>query len=402
VNASEIDRAREVLEAAVPAAEALEDPAPLAAILAVLARAYMRVGNAIPALAAVDRALAIAERLNLEPVLAEGLVNKGSSLNLLGRRHEALALHAAALEMARRLGDRNLELRIRNNYSTGLSDDDPLAAIEILAEGVAIAREIGDRNIYYFQLAQLAISQMEMGTNWDENLAEIRAAAETAAIRTDRQRLVLFAGILELPKGGDPEAFLRELQPLIGDHPDVEELFVLGMARAEAALRRRDHGGAYRFAKEAFELQYQVPDVPAELALRAAMRARDPALVRGAAAMLATLATSGVMTRMRQQQGVAALAVVDGRTAEAIDGFASAQRGLLPKGAKYLAALMAIDAVYLLPDEPSLRAAAEAFRPLLTSLGATDDLAILDEALALGSAASVRAESRTDVEAPLG
>ena len=54
IDASELDRAKATLEAIVPAAEELDDPSALAAALANLTRACMRLAETGPAIEAAD------------------------------------------------------------------------------------------------------------------------------------------------------------------------------------------------------------------------------------------------------------------------------------------------------------------------------------------------------------
>ena len=100
IEAGELNRAADVLERALTEAESIADEATLAGILVNLARVHMRQGHSEDSIAAADRALAIAERLDLDAVVAEALTIKGASLNQLGRRREAIALQSAALDMA--------------------------------------------------------------------------------------------------------------------------------------------------------------------------------------------------------------------------------------------------------------------------------------------------------------
>ena len=135
IDGGEVPRATQVLEAAVPEAEALGDEPSSRRRLRNLSRARMRAGAADQAVEAADRALAIAERLNLDAVVAEAFVNKGSALNILGRRREAIALQSAALDMAKTAGDRSFEMRVRNNLASAISDDDPAGATQDAAGG---------------------------------------------------------------------------------------------------------------------------------------------------------------------------------------------------------------------------------------------------------------------------
>jgi len=382
--ASELDRAREVLEAGLAEAEVLDDKSPLAAILANLARVYMRVADTDRAIAAADRALALAERLNLEPVIAEALNNKAAALSIAGRRRESSALHAMALSLARKLGERSLELRIRNNRASVMADDDPAGSARMLVESAAIARDIGDRWIYYFQLSQAAAAHIEMGRDWDEYLVAMKDAYETSALRNDRIRLRIFIGLMESARGERLDAFHREIEDLADGQAGVEARFALFMVRAEVELRRGAHDAAYQRAIEAFDLQYQEPAVATEVALRAAMRGQNLDGIRRAAGLVAELQRSGVMTEVRRQQARAALAAIDGRTDAAVADFTAVQARLASLEQAYLAALMAIDAIALLPDAATLRELAERSRSLLEDLRASADIAELDRALASG------------------
>ncbi len=120
LDTSEVTRARQVLEEALPEAESVGDEPALADTLANLSRVYMRGGEPERAVPLADRALAIAERLNLDAVVAEAFVNKGSALSQLGRRREAIALQEMALDMAIQGSDRNFEMRTRNNLAAAI------------------------------------------------------------------------------------------------------------------------------------------------------------------------------------------------------------------------------------------------------------------------------------------
>ena len=163
IEAGEIQRATEVLEATLAEAEALGDEPVLALALANLARAHMRAAAGRRAVELADRALDIAELLNLEPIIAEAFVNKGAALSILGRRREAVAIQQAALDVVQRVGDRSLEMRIRNNLASSLSDDDPARATRMLIEIRALAREVGDRGMYNWIAGLAAVSSLSAG-----------------------------------------------------------------------------------------------------------------------------------------------------------------------------------------------------------------------------------------------
>jgi tetratricopeptide (TPR) repeat protein len=385
IDVGELERARSVLEAAVPAAEELADPAPVAATLASLARVNMRLADTDAAIAAADRALAIAERLNLEPVIAEAFVNKGAALNIAGRRREAAALHTAALELALRIGDRHLELRVRNNYASTVSDDDPADAIRMMTEGVELARDIGDRGMYYWMVGMTAVLQMPEGRRWDEHLAALKDAYETASIRQDRWRLRIFIGLIESARRERLDEYLADITELARGEASKDDRFAILMTQAHVAMRRHEYADSVKEAIDTFELVSQNPEIPLGQALAAAMRTGDPRLIRAVAERIAELPSSGALTGLLKRTAESAVAAVDGRVADAVAGIQSVHAEFERLGQRYAAAIMAIDAATLLPDQAPIRALAESGRPLLEELRAAADLEDLDRALAAGT-----------------
>ena len=184
IEAGEIRRATEVLEATLAEAETLGDERVLALTLATLARAHMRAANSKRAVELADRALDIAELLNLEPIIAEAFVNKGAALSILGRRREAAAIQQAALDVVQRVGDRSLEMRIRNNLASSLADDDPAGATRMFIETRALAREVGDRGMYNWVAGMAAITSLSAGADLDEHIAILHEALESATCRS--------------------------------------------------------------------------------------------------------------------------------------------------------------------------------------------------------------------------
>jgi class 3 adenylate cyclase/predicted ATPase len=402
LDASELDRAKATLEAIIPAAEDLDDPSALAAALANLARARMRLAETGPAIEAADRALAIAERLNLEPIIAEGLVNKGAALNMEGRRREAAALEAVALEIAQRIGDRSLELRIRNNYANALSDDDPVGAGQNLAEAAEVARDVGDRGMYLWLLGMTAVWQLDEGRRWDENLAALKEAYESGSIRTDRLRLRIFIGLIEAARGQNHDAFLADIEELSTGGASKDDEFGLLMTRAHVAARRRAYLDAYRTAMQCLAGEPQNPEVPLQLALIAAMRSRDPQAIRDVADKTDLMAGSGALTALQKRSAHAAAAAADGRIADGVAGLQQVHAELVRLGQLYRAATFAIDAATLLPDRRPLRDLAESGRPLLTELGAVADLDDLDAALGAAPAREPAPATESAAARPLG
>ncbi|MBA4169986.1 MAG: AAA family ATPase [Chloroflexi bacterium] len=382
IDAAEIVRAIDVLEGVVPTAETLDDPDTLALAMANLARAHMRSGHREQAVETADRALVIAERRNRIDIIAEALVNKGAALGQLGRRRESIALHAAALELGMGLGDRAFELRARNNYATVIGDDDPVRANELMREAADVARDIGDRSMYTWLLGNLANWAMNSGDGWDEIIAALDEVLERATMPLDRVRTLIFLSFLRGERGERIDEIVAELVEIANGRPDPDMVFSALMARAHGALCAGDPDSAYRLAMEALALDSQNPEIPARVALRAAVVQGDPERIRDSARRLSDLLATGAWSLADQRHANAAVMGLDGRRAEAATEHRAAINVFEGLGQRFVAAVTTTEALILLSDRPELRAMADTARETLTRLGARVWLERLDAALA--------------------
>ncbi|MGQ0608907.1 MAG: AAA family ATPase [Chloroflexota bacterium] len=392
LDASEVARATGVLDGALPEAEATADESVLAETLAHLSRAHMRTANTDRAIEVADRALAIGERLNLDAVVAEALVNKGSALNILGRRRESIALQAAALEMAQQLGDRSFEMRVRNNLASAISDDDPARATRLLVDAMDLARQIGDRGMFNWLAGTAAVGIYLEGRDWDAHAVITGEALETATLRHDRLRLRILHGLHETARGQNLDDLRSEVTELVADSTELDDLFALQMTIGDTALVAGDLETAYRSAVQASELQTQNPEVPLGLAMRSAIWALDLEHARPVAARIAEVPLTGAYGQALRLHASAAVAALEGRAAEALAGFRDARARLARLEQHFDLACWVIDAAVLLPDEPEVRAWAAEARLLLEELRAQPYLDRLDAALgsAAGPSSAVR------------
>ena len=143
----------------------------------------------------------------------------------------------------------------------------------------------------------------------------------------------------------------------------------------------------------------QNPEVPAAFALRVAMAGRDPEHIRDAQALHTSLPGSGALSVATRRLSEAALAAVEGRTDEARAGMVQAHAELERLGLQLDAAVAAVGAVGLLPDDPEIRRMAAAARPVLERLGARPLLAQLDAALGSSTSPAVREGASAEVVA---
>ena len=400
IDAGEVQRATSVLEAALPEAEAIGDEPVLAQTLAHLARAYMRAAASDRAIEVADRALPIAERLNLDAVVAEAFVNKGSALNILGRRREAIALQEAALQMAQRLPDRNFEMRVRNNLASAWADDDPARTTRLVLEALGLARQVGDRGMFNWLAGTAAVGLYLEGRDWDAHAAIMQEALESATLRPDRLRLRVLQSLHQTARGERLDELPSEVADLVGDSTEPDDMLAVHMATGSTALVAGDLETAFAAALRAAQLPVQNPEVPLGLALTAAIWSRSLERTRDIAARVAELPLTGAYGQAWRLHAAAAVAALEGRTAEALAGFREARARLLALEQRFDVATWVVEAAILLPAEQEVRAWAAEARPLLEELRARPYLDKLDEVLASATAPSAAARAESPAETP--
>jgi tetratricopeptide (TPR) repeat protein len=381
LDASRVTDATAVLEAAASAADALDDPSAGAAIQAQLSRCYMRLGKPDPSMTAADRALSVGERMNLEPLVAESLINKGSALGQLGRRREGNALMRAAVEISAEHADRNMEIRARNNYASAINDDDPAGATRLMRSAMELAADIGDRGMYHWLAGNVAASLRSEGQGWDGHLALMRDAYESATLPTDRARLRVLIALLEAARGENLDDADAAVGEIVGTSTEPEAIFQLAMVRAETSFARGDPEGAYRQAMRAYALELQDQAIPLDVAFHAAAALRDPERIREVARLIRALPGAGRLTEAGRSAADAAVAAVDGRVGDALTGFRAAFTEQTALEQHYDAARVVVAAATLLADQPEIRALASEVRPLLEELRARPALDRLEAAL---------------------
>jgi hypothetical protein len=361
----------------------------------------MRSGLPESAVELADRSLAIAERLNLEPIVAEAFINKGSGYSMLGRRRESIVLHRAALELGQRLGGLgSFEMRARNNLASALFDDEPAEASRILGEALELAQRIGDRGMYFWLAGTLGAALHDEGHDWEEHEIVMREAFESATLRSDRARLLTLGTLFATSRGEGLDERPKRIREILGDTADPDELFMEEITEGVSALLSGDPDAAYPKGIQAADLITQNPEIGLDVALRAAVWSGNLERARAVAARVSRLAATGPLTEALRLQANAAVAALEGRRDDAVAGFSAAVGRLRDLQQMFTAAVASVDAAVLLPDQPTIRALAAEARPLLQELRARPYLEKLDEALASAPApAANRSESRAETPA---
>ncbi|MEO8510485.1 MAG: adenylate/guanylate cyclase domain-containing protein [Chloroflexota bacterium] len=398
IDAGDIAAAIEVLEQARDEAAALDSPLALAEALARLARAYFRSGRHRDAVVAGDQAIVIADPLGNDLIVAEAFCNIGAAHGFLGRVRWSVVMQRASADLAHRAGDANLELRALNNLAAALSQEEVGAAKDVLVDAADLAKRLGNRANHDFSIAVLAGLSCLDGRGWDEAIQLLTEALESSVLPANRGRIIFFRSAIEIARGERLSDQVREIEDAFGDLDDEDSRSQRAYVAANVAQASGELDSAYRLWLESAELQPQDQREMLVYAVRCALWAKRPDLVHDPAERLARVPGSTGVNRAWRQWAAGGVLWAEGRPTDALAAFRDSIELWQQVGAAVNAAMVALDALIAYPDDPKVRAWAEASRPLLESLRARPYLEVLDRALASSS----RAGQPSAASAPVG
>ena len=382
LDAARIAEAREALEATQAELGEQIDPAVRSEVLSNLSRALMRSGEPAQAIEMADRALAIAERLDLELIVAEAFNNKGSSLGYLGRRREAVALLEAAVRVAQAGGFVGAELRALANLGANVSGDDPRRAREVDREGLALARRVGHRMMANWLVGSVITDAFTAAEEWDAALAEGDEALAAVTDPGDEQRITAFVTLMRICRGDPTDAAIARIEELQGGTSDPGDEQTLRVLRAMRLSLTGELERAYDEAIGGVDLFSALAQPCLRIAGRSAMWDGDLERARVVAERADRLPDTGPSMHLLRTGLAAGIAALEGRRSEAIAAYRRVVAEALEHGAGFEAANEAVTAVVLLgADEPSLRALADEARRLFERVGARSYVARLDAAI---------------------
>ncbi len=362
---------------------AMQDDPSIVALQAGLARANLTAGRAGEAAEWADRALAGAERLGLEPLVADTLATKGAAFIEGGRTAEGVALLRAALTMSEALGLFVPGLRARNSLAIGLFADDPRAARQIAADGLEIARRLGFDDLAIRLASTWIFAALDIG-EWDAVL-ETAAALDREDLPTiDRLDFGGAVGLIRAWRSGSPgETGLAELGAQLPEGDAFARAFLdARLALAEVAGGRPRAGLTYAEAAMPVLLELGLTWVlDAGVALgRAALWAGD---VERLEAAIETIAGSGLRGRTVSAFLAtfrAGLEALQGQPGVALDRYADAAALWRRLDLPFQLALCQLEGARLLPDGlAGTESMADEARTILVGLGADALLARLEE-----------------------
>ena len=383
------EAARAVAQEAAEEYADLGDDEGFARILSQLARLEMLVQESHElAIATADRALAMAERLDLPDLVADTLITRGSSLASCGRTLEGIGAIEAGRRLAHEEGLAYIEGRALVNIAGPLADRDPRAQAEASQAALEIARRIGSRAGVSMALNNLASAATSIG-EWDPVLVELRREVDTDSV-DDRVRVQIALAITLADRGKD----VTELSTVVVEH--LETL----IAGGEQALRRDLESflgqlalAAGRFDEAIRRLTFAAEADPFNAAptyataALAALLGRDVGAARTALAGLGSTGSHGQIIKLDKRRTQAGIDALEGRDDEALSGFRSLlveyRRLELPF---YLAQTDLALRTLLDSSHPEVGAAEAEARSIFEDMGAGAWLGQLDDVVAGGGA----------------
>jgi class 3 adenylate cyclase/tetratricopeptide (TPR) repeat protein len=385
IDASKPEDAMRVLEAALDGVgQRAAGSEAEAVLLTHLSRAHMRSGSFVRAIEVADRALALAERLNLEQLVAEALLNKASALSYTGRRRESSALEQLAVDLGRTGGWTGTELRATANLAFNLIGDDPHRAIDLLQAGIGLSRRIGNRTMTQWLVGSLGYTAYHAGDGWDDVVAQLEEVTGWQIGPGDRLRQLGALAQLRAARGDSAENLVDELDRLTAGTSDPQLLAGNETVMAEVALALGDAARAYRAAYRSIEYLREFASIALPIAMRAAILGRQAGDARVTAEHLDALAQSDTTTQAHRAWAAATVAAFDGRLEDAMTGFRKALDLMREVHQDFDLARIGVDLALLLgPDHADVPAVAAEAREIMERVGAEPYLRRLDTALAV-------------------
>ncbi|MDQ3127439.1 MAG: hypothetical protein M3Q66_03135, partial [Chloroflexota bacterium] len=324
-----------------------------------------------------EAALIEAEQHDLVPVVAAGLIAKGSALAYEGRGYEAMSIMRGAYGIAEAHGLHQQMLGALTNLSDALIARDPRAALETARAGVALVRRLG-RVDYLANMSMNGMYPAFRTGDWDWAIAEGEALEEAAANDTDRAVGIFGPLPIFAARGIDVTARAAEAAAAVAGGTDNQMAAFVEDRLGTIALAVGDLEAAYHHCSRAGSMIAWLTPLAYVNAARAALWQRD---AERAGAMLAGIreSTRGPAIAAGTRTIEAGLAALAGDRAAAVSAYHASLAMWQDLGLPVDEALTGIDMATLLrPGDPEAEAAVATARPILEGLRAGAWLVRLD------------------------
>lgn len=244
-----------------------------------LARAYLLVGRDVEAAALADRALGAVERWGLVDEVADAMITRGTAL-VRTRYHQGMALLRGARELCRREGLVATELRALINL--GYASQDPTEGLAAYRAALEEAKRVGDRSHATFVASnQVLVHLWRLELTAAEDLLDDPVWADTDA---DRIHRMVERAAVALLRGDRPtaDALMANADGLISGVVDRQVLMEVDRQRSRFWLFDGDYEAVFETGRRHWGPF--VPGLAVILALTGAgMMAARPAIGEAAA-----------------------------------------------------------------------------------------------------------------------
>jgi len=373
----------EEITAALPALSELENDASIVAVWAALSRAYMLHGDNLPAVEWADRALPLAERLDMVPEIADLLNTRASALGFSGRVREAVAGLRGVLEMSNSYGLSYAVLRARTNLSSVLSLEDPMAGWRIASQGFEDAKRAG----WVEHMATVGANAVETAIHlgeWDRADAIISDLSAVELAPSDRFIVDVFGALKDGLSGRPYATKLARAEAFAENSNEPNLVGQLQDFRAWIALVEGRFADAHAEASAVAGINSGYATSALPVAARAALWAGDATQARTAADLFRLVGSHGRAINASLRGIDAGIAALTGQAGEAAAGYRDAIRQWRDLEAWFDLALCQLDYVRFVGGaSPDVAAAAAEAREIFTRLGAPAFLQRLEEAVAV-------------------
>jgi len=200
-------------------------------LLGQLSRAYFLHDEPQRAIAAADRALEAAERLDLVGIVADVLITRGTALGNIGRTYEGRGALRTGIELADERGLVTTALRGRLNL--GVQAPDPAAAFEAADAALEIARRFGLGGYVSTLVNNLATPAFELG-RWDRAIGELTNARDASPDELAANYAAWTLATYRIARGEDVDAELARLLEWADSLHDTAASAAKDSLRAEA------------------------------------------------------------------------------------------------------------------------------------------------------------------------
>ena len=349
-----------------------------------LARAYMLQQDFDASAELADRALALAEPIDLLPVIVETLNTKGVAITP-SRPREGIALLYGAVDLARMHELPRAEMRAINNLATLLDVEAPARQADLTRQALDVVTRLGYRDASVYFRAFEADGESLVG-NWDAAEQILRDLEEDVVLRHQTLSEMVFHWVgarLAAGRGNEDvvarhRARLDELGALISQQ---EFLAGTGNTVATAFLFLGRLEDAARQAEATMKMQASRAQDDVLLG-RIAFRRRDLAGLRAGLEHLQARPTRGRAVDVYKAELSASILLLEQPGAAAIAAFADVQQRYRALGMLLDLALVQLGlALELGPGDPTGRQVGEEAAAAFKRMGATRLLAQLDPVL---------------------